>query len=164
MEPGSCLAFMHSEAVRIIRAHYRVYLRLCLAGLFKMIVDPGTESFDHLWMLYQEAPRHSTGLFSEVGLVRWGILLAKAHPWEAAEKAAFEVVLLGLYLFAARGAFRGGLRNPCLWLLLGTALYFLAVSAAGAGPGTNSRYRLPVMPVVCILAAVGFRRTKTITP
>jgi hypothetical protein len=158
------LAFMHSEAVCIIRAHYWVYLRLCLTGLFKTIVEPGTESFDHLWMLYPEDPRHSTGLFSEVGLVRWGILLAKAHPWEAAEKAAFEVVLLGLYLFAARGAFRGGLHNACLWLLLGTSLYFLAVSALVLGPGGGERFRLPVMPVVCIVAAAGFRRTKTITP
>jgi hypothetical protein len=47
-----------------------------------------------------------------------------------AEKAAFGVVLLGLYLLAARGLFRADLQNPCLWLLLGTSLYFLATVAA----------------------------------
>jgi hypothetical protein len=63
-----------------------------------------------------------------------GIALAKAHPWIAADRAAFGVVMLGLYLFAfygivlvARGVFRGAMHNASLWLLLGTSLYILAI-------------------------------------
>lgn len=107
-----------------------------------------------------------TGLIRKEGLVLGPILLAKNHPWIAAEKAAFAAVMLGLYLFAIRGvflamrgAFRGHMQEVCLWLLLGTSLYFLIVSGVAGGPGASSRYRVPIMPIVCILAAAGTRRT-----
>jgi len=60
-----------------------------------------------------------------------------------------------------RGIFCRGADKACLWLLLGTSLYLLAVTGAAAEPGGNSRYRLPVMPAVCILAAAGLPRAKT---
>jgi hypothetical protein len=71
-------------------------------------------------------------------------------------------VLLGLYLLAVRGVIQSCKDNACLWLLLGTSVYFFAVTAAAVGPESAARYRLPVMPAVCILAAAGFRRAKTI--
>jgi len=71
-------------------------------------------------------------------------------------------VLLGLYLFAARGVFRGGMHTANLWLLLGTSFYFLAITALIMGVGADARYRLPIMPIVCIFAAAGFQRKKTI--
>jgi hypothetical protein len=78
------------------------------------------------------------------------------------------MVLLAVYLLAARalwlaarGSFHGSLHSASLWLLLGVSVYFLAVSAALVqGPLATARYRLPVMPVVCILAAAGFQRSK----
>jgi len=61
-----------------------------------------------------------------------------------------------LYFFAAKGTLRGGAPGVCLWLLLGVSLYFLGVSGVlGA-----ARFRLPVMPVVCTLAAAGVLRRK----
>ena len=54
------------------------------------------------------------------------------------------------------------MHNASLWLLLGTSLYILAITSAGEGPFIEARLRLPVMPVVCILAAAGLRRTKII--
>jgi hypothetical protein len=156
------LAFMHSEALSVIRAHYKDYLYLCLVDTFKTIVDPGTWYFDHLLQLYPEDPGHPAALFADVGLAHWVKDFVNAHPWEALEKVIFAVALLGVYLFAARGVFRSGMHNPSLWLLLGTALYFLAVSAAAGGPGADARYRLPIMPIICVLAAAGFQRTRTI--
>lgn len=164
---GQRLAFMHTEAVRVIRAHEGLYLRSCLTHLSMTVFEPGAAVFDVL--LFPGDPRHVDGLIREEGLAHGAILLAKTYPWVAAEKAAFAIVMLGLYLFAvrgvflaARGVFRGGMQNACLWLLLGTSLYFLAVSGAAGGQGASSRYRVPIMPVVCILAAAGTRRTKTI--
>jgi hypothetical protein len=163
---GQRLAFMRTEAFRVIRAHPGVYLRSRITQLFVDVFEPGAAVFDVL--LFPGDPRHVGGLIMEQGLVRGAILLAKTHPWVAVEKAALAVVMLGLYLFAlrgvflaVRGAFRGGMQNRCLWMLLGTSLYFLAV-AAGAGGGGTSRFRVPIMPVVCILAAAGIRRAKTI--
>lgn len=163
---GQQLAFMHAEAVRVIQEHEGVYLRLCLTHLFMTVFEPGAAFFDVL--LFPGDPRHVAGLILKEGLARGPILLARTYPWVAAEKTAFAVVMLGLYLFAVRGVFLaaqgflGGMQNVCLRLLLGTALYFLAVSGAAGGQGASSRYRVPIMPTVCILAAAGIRRTKRI--
>ncbi len=158
---GQRLAFMHSVAVRVIRAHYRVYIRSYLVALSLTASDSGDSYFSTLINL--EGSGYHTGLLSDEGWARRRIALAKIYPWVAVEKAAFDIVLLGLYLFAARGivlfmrgVFRGGVCNTCLWMLLGTSLYILTISAIGSGG--ISRYRLPVMPVVCILAAAGIRR------
>jgi hypothetical protein len=162
---GQRLAFMHSQAIAVIRTHYGVYLRSCVADLFKTVINPGAKYFDPL--LIPGNPLRGAGFINE-GPAH-GIALAKAHPWIAADRAAFGVVMLGLYLFAfygivlvARGVFRGAMHNASLWLLLGTSLYILAITSAGEGPFIEARLRLPVMPVVCILAAAGLRRTKII--
>jgi 4-amino-4-deoxy-L-arabinose transferase-like glycosyltransferase len=157
---GQRLAFMHSAASRIIRAHYGTYLRVSFIALFKTMFSPGTGSFDHL--LHPENSNHLDSLIAYAGPAEGALALAKAYPWIAAEKAAFVSVSLGLYLLALRGAFRGGMHSACLWLLLGTSVYFLAVTGIAAGPSGSARYRLPVMPIVCILAAAGVRRTRKI--
>jgi hypothetical protein len=152
------LAFMHSEVLRVIRAHDGIYLHSYLTSLSGMTFNPGAGVYINL--LYPQG----TGLVDQVidykSPASGVIALAKAYPWVAAGKAAFVAVLLGMYLLAARGVIRGGMQNPCLWLLLGTSLYFFAVTAAVMGPETAARFRLPVMPVVCILAAAGIHRTK----
>jgi hypothetical protein len=153
------LTFMHTEAVHIIRAHLGTYLHLCFESLLKAVFNPGAGFFDHLLDPQDQAA--ANGLIDK-GPVRWGITLALTHPWAALEKVAFEVVLLGFYLFALRGVFRAGMYNPCIWLLLGTSVYFLAVTAAAGGAGADARFRLPIMPVVCILAAAGIWRAKAI--
>jgi hypothetical protein len=128
------------------------------------VFESGAAAFDAV--LFPGDPWHVTGLIRKAGLVRGPILLAKTHPWVAAEKAAFTAVMLALYLLAIRGvflamrgAFRGHMQEACLWLLLGTFFYFLIVSGVAGGQGASSRYRVPIMPIVCILAAAGTRRT-----
>ena len=158
LKQGPRLAFMRSESLRVIRAHFGVYLSACITHFFEAALYPGAGSFDSL--LYPKDPRHIDGLIAYKGPTRGSISLAKSYPWAAAEKAAFVAVLLALYLLAARGVFRAGMHNACLWLLLGTSLYFLAASSATTGPGATARYRLPVMPAVCILATAGFPRAK----
>ena len=162
------LAFIHSEAVRMIRAHFGVYIRTCLAGLFKVVFRLGSGSFDSL--LYPGDPK-TNGATIEDQLAGGWIAFVKAYPWVAAEKMVFGVVMLGLYLFVTRGIFlalrgvlRDGIHNTGLWLLLGTILYFFAITGAAATMTADARYRLPVTPVICILAAAGFCRTRTNEP
>jgi len=160
------LTFMHNEAIHIIRDNFGIYLRYCLTPLFKTVAGPFTSYLDSLLGIYSEQRMRTTGLIDDVGVVRWAILLAKSQPLYMAEKAFFDFVLLGLYLLAARGlffiaqgVFRSSMQSTCLWMLLGMSLYFLIISAAAGGMGADARYRLPVMPVVCILAAASFRST-----
>ena len=157
---GQRLAFMHSSALSVIQAHYGVYLRLCFSHLLVALFSPGTGAFRNL--LSPEGFRRMSRLIAYMGPVSGEITLAKTYPWIAAEKAAFVAVLLGLYLLAARGIYRGEMHRACLWLLLGTSLYFFAVTAAAGGAGIAARYRLPVMPVVCVLAAAGFLREEKV--
>lgn len=164
---GRRLSFMRSEAFRVIRAHYGTYLHRCVVmSYFKTILYPGVGNLDHL--IFPEDPGPNAGRLSE-NPVHLANRLFKEFPWSAAQRLIFEVLLLGLYVLAARGIFllvrdvrRDGVPNRCLWLLLGTSLYFIAVTGVGGGPGADARYRLPVMPGVCVFAAAGFRRAKTI--
>jgi hypothetical protein len=153
------LAFMRSDAARIIRAHYGAYLRMGLISLYKTALIPGEQYFDRL--LYPGDPAPTPSLMHSEQR-RMAIMPSKGNIRQTAEKAVFAVLLLSVYFLAVRGAFRGGMHNLCLWLLLGTLLYFFAVSGAGGEPGGNLRFRLPIMPIVCILAAAGLPRPRTI--
>jgi membrane protein implicated in regulation of membrane protease activity len=55
------LAFMHSEATRVIREHFGTYLLLCLRALFRTLVEPGTMYLDHQLALYPEQYARTTG-------------------------------------------------------------------------------------------------------
>ena len=156
---GQRLDFMQSEANRILRAHPRAYAQASLMSLFELIFNPGAGNFDQLLM-----PRSSASVSNlrNEGAFRGAIVLIRTQPRASIEKAIFELWVLGLYLLAVRGVFRSGMRHPCLWLLLGVSLYFVIVTAAAAGPGLNARLRLPIMPVVCIFAAAGLQRPRTI--
>lgn len=88
--------------------------------------------------------------------------MLKTHPWLMAEKASFWTLLFGLYFFGVRGVFRADMRNAAILLLLGITLYFLAVTGLGGGLGGDARFRLPIMPAVCIFAAAGLGRKKAI--
>jgi len=84
---------------------------------------------------------HISALLKNEGVERGAVRLAKVYPCLVVEKIAFAVFLLGLYWFAALGAVRCGMHNACLWLLLGTSLYFLAVTgAASAAPIAGGRF------------------------
>ncbi len=162
---GQRLAFMRAKAAGILRAHPGLYLRLCFKSLSQPVFNPsGGSSFEH--PLNPGDPARS---FADYSLARRWTVLLRASPGALAEKALFGAILLGLYLFAARGvflaargSFGGDMCHACLWLLLGTSLYLLGITAAMGGSGGGSRYRLPVMPVVCIFAAAGALRAKTI--
>jgi hypothetical protein len=155
---GKRLAYMHSEAARVIRAHYGVYLRLCFTALLSQVFYPGGYIDSRLHLI---DPAPSAGSANK-DAVRSRIMIVKEHPWAVAWKAVFAGMLLGMYLFAVRGVFRSSMHNACLWLLLGTSVYLMAFSAAIGESGGGWRYRHPVMPAVCIFAAAGFLRRKTI--
>ncbi len=154
---GQRLAYMHTEAIRGIRAHYEVFLCSGFRALLNMVFYPGMY-FDN--RLHLVAPAHSAGSADE-DWVRSRIMIVKENLWAVASKALFLGVLLGMYLLAARGVLRGSIHNACLWLLLGTSLYLIALAVSVGQMGGGPRYRQPIMPFVCIFAAAGFRRAKS---
>ncbi|HVX86695.1 MAG TPA: glycosyltransferase family 39 protein [Phycisphaerae bacterium] len=83
-------------------------------------------------------------------------------PWMNASEMrnpVLQAVLIGwqapLFILAAGGIFWGGLAGRMKGLLLCPIVYFTAVHALFLG---SVRYRVPLMPVVCVLAATGLAR------
>jgi hypothetical protein len=66
--------------------------------------------------------------------------------------ALFAVFLLGLYLAAGWGVLHARLPRAALLWLAGAALYFVLLSGGVQAVG---RYRMPVMPILCLLAGAG---------
>ena len=66
--------------------------------------------------------------------------------------ALLEGFLLFLYVSAIRGCLNPNSFLPALLAIAGVALYFVLISGGAQAVG---RYRLPVMPELCILAAGG---------
>ena len=157
---GQRLAYIHSQALQVIRTHSEIYSGACLSGLAKTLFDTDARFFDAL--VDPGQPQHIADTLRDQGLIRGTITFAKAHPWVALEKGTLAFVMLGLYVLAVRGIFRCGMRSAYLWLLLGTALYFVVTSALVVPMIADARYRLPAMPIICILASAGLGRKRTI--
>jgi hypothetical protein len=155
---GPRLAFMRAEALHVFRAHYGIYMASICTSFLETAFFPGMGSVDSLLLPKGHVPIDD--LIISNGPVGSILFVAQSYPWIAVVKAVAGLFLIALYLLAARGARRIGSNSAHLRLLLGTMLYFLAISAAAAGPGADARYRLPVMPAVCILAAAGLQRSK----
>jgi len=146
------VAFMGSEAHRILAAHPGTVLKVQLEGSAVVAFTPCAADLLRLLGAYpKDGPRRVVN----EGPLRSAIRIAQVHPWEAALMAALELALLGYYLLAARGALSRSARREVLWLLIGVSLYFLAVSGGAQAVG---RFRLPVMPAVWVFAAAGLRR------
>ncbi len=156
------IAFMGAEGSRIIRAHLGIYVRTCIQPLVAMILEPGAGYYGR--MLSLDDSEFINPMGAKKGEVRFVIDMVKTHPGIAVSKVVFEVVLVAFYLLALKGILLHRIRNPYLALLVGTALYFVFVCGVAAGPGYDPRFRIPILPFVCIFAAVGLPRAKKIEP
>ena len=148
------LDFMQAEANRILRANPWIYLREQAEGSLVAAFTPCAAELLRLLDAYPQDGAVPRRVVDE-GVAQSALRLAKAHPWQTVVMATLESALLVLLFFAAKGVVRVGMRNRCLLLLLAVAFYFLMVSGGAQAVG---RYRLPVMPIVCMLAAVGCKR------
>jgi hypothetical protein len=146
------LAFMQQEAGRTLRAHWPEALRTQLAGSVVVIFTPCAAEL--LEMLGEDSGAAPARVVHS-GPLRAAWQVARENPGNAVVMAAFEVWLLALYLLAVRELRRKRLQVPLVALLLGTAFYFVAVSGGVQAVG---RFRVPLMPMICVLAATGLVR------
>ena len=134
--------FMAREGRRIVLEHPASFLRLYLGGVFRVLVGPGFS--EYLQIYGQPAPGGLTRALRErLWRERRSLLIGSG-------------VLVPIVLMQLAGALVGAVRVRRLaagWLLVGAAVYFVALSG---GPNGHSRYRHPIMPVVCVLAGVGY--------
>ncbi|MGD0095250.1 MAG: glycoside hydrolase family 2 protein [Terracidiphilus sp.] len=154
---ASRVAFMGSEARRVLIAHPGIFLREHLEGSMVVALTPCAADLLRLVDAYPEdGPKHVVN----EGPLSSAVRLVRMHPWHAALMAVLEAMLISLYLLAARGVLSGAAHSQVVWMLLGVSIYFLAVSGGAQAVG---RFRLPVLPAVLILAAAGLRRNSALS-
>jgi hypothetical protein len=149
------LAFMKSETDKVVRQHLGLVLLSRIQGSARVVFSPAANDLLLQLALVDpaEVMKMRAGLHAQDPLYA-ASEFADAHPFVGALMAGLEILLLGTYFLAVKGVLRGGVPGACLWLLFGVWLYFMAISGGAQGGG---RYRLPVMPILCILAAAGVR-------
>jgi len=149
------LAFMKSETEKVVRQHFGLFLLSRIQGSARVVFSPAaTDLMIQLNLTdLAEVMSMRAGIYAQ-GPLYAAIKFNDANPFAGGLMAGLEVLLLGTYFFAVKGVLRGGVPAACLWLLFGVWLYFIAVSGGAPGGG---RYRLPVMPIICIFAAAGIQ-------
>jgi len=151
--------FMGREGKRIILSNPAVYLRIHLEGMARTLLDPGSSEFLKLLGLY---PRHGTGLLGDI--IDEGPVPALTRAFGERPAFAWTTVVLGLFSVSlimlslvtvlSKNAFQ---RATVSVVVVGAYLWALS-----GGPVSVSRFRHPMMPVICLLAgyeAVGIAET-----
>jgi 4-amino-4-deoxy-L-arabinose transferase-like glycosyltransferase len=145
------LRFMRAQATKTLAAHPGLYLQTHFAGVALVAFTPCATELLQLIGKYPPRDAMPHRILNE-GILNsaWRVVLS--HPTVAITMALLEVFLLFLYVFAIRTCLGSDSFRPALLTIAGVALYFLLISGGAQAVG---RYRLPVMPELCILAAGG---------
>jgi hypothetical protein len=148
------LSYMHEQATSILRDHAGLYLRTHFTGVAIVAFTPCAAELLQMLGAYPSADTMPHRILSD-GIVASIRQVFRAHPFVAMTMVLLEAFLLFLYLSAIRGCLRIKSITPPLLTLAGIATYFLLISGGAQAVG---RYRLPVMPELCIFAAGGLTR------
>jgi len=147
---------MASEARRIILAHPVTFAAQYARGIARTMLDPAAIDYLKFFGRYREGG----GLLGKIidrGLARTVYELARARPTLFWSNLILGLVLLA-YLVSALAAFTGGPAGGIpLAAVAITAIYLIILSG---GPNALGRFRHPVMPLVCVLAACGCERMR----
>ena len=155
------LARLYAERGRAtLAAHPAETARMTLHGLaFLLLSPPFTNAWYHAGLLVPDAELLRAYFFPKpLEVLDW---LRRHHPVAWALSVASVPVLLALALLALRGAILS-LRSREALVLAAALAYLVLVSA---GPSAiDDRYRVPLMPLLCLFAvrgALGQRAAKT---
>jgi 4-amino-4-deoxy-L-arabinose transferase-like glycosyltransferase len=145
------LRLMKTQAAETIAAHPGTYLRSHLRGVGIVAFTPCAADLLQLLGLYPDPATMPQRVVNE-GVAGGAMRVLQAHPAVAATMLLLEAGLLLLYGLAVFGLIYGRGNRWQIGLLAGTILYFLLISGGAQAVG---RYRLPALPLVCVLAGGG---------
>lgn len=144
--------FMRREGVKATWRDPLAAANIYLHGLVISMFDPGASEYLRLFRLYPKSGKILNGVVSE-GIIATTVKVIAANPLLSLMTGLFGLILLTYYALTLIGLKYGSLHfNLPMWLMLTTGIYLLALSG---GTIAASRFRLPVMIVVCILAGQG---------
>ncbi|MDA0336583.1 MAG: glycosyltransferase family 39 protein [bacterium] len=150
--PARRFDYMGSTGLARVLAHPWVYLGIHLRGMARVAVDPGGVEYLRLFGAY---PTHGGLLGRVVDQGLWATLLQVFHerPGLLLTETLFGGFLAAIYLLVARGAILATPRSRRAWILCVVVAGFLWF--ASGGPQSLSRFRHPIMPLLCTLAGAG---------
>jgi 4-amino-4-deoxy-L-arabinose transferase-like glycosyltransferase len=150
--PAQRYRYMMSTGEGIVFAHPFTYARIHLAGLAMVLFSSGVNPILEFFRIYPGAGR--------VQLADWG--MAAEARFMLANPTVFlsNAILLpieAMYLLGAAAALasRRLMRKPAVIAIILACAYYLIIAG---GPAGLSRFRVPIMPIMCVLAAYGLRR------
>ena len=147
---------MRTQSLAILAAHPGLYLKTHFAGVAIVAFTPCATELLQLIGAYPPGDAMPHRILNEgVGASVKRVIVS--HPGVAITMALFEGFLLLLYAATVRSFAHAGRISPPMLTLAGIALYFLLISGGAQAVG---RYRQPVMPELCILAAGGITRSR----
>jgi hypothetical protein len=142
---------MRAQSMQILSAHPWLYLKTHIAGLGVVALTPCATELLQFFRAYPIDDAMPHRIINE-GLIHSLARIFELHPDVILTMALLEVFLLLLYVFAIRGGLSSQSNRLALLTIACVALYFLLISGGAQAVG---RYRLPVMPELCMLAAGG---------
>lgn len=145
------LRFMRTASMAILSQHPFLYLKTHFIGAGLVAFTPAASEFLQLLNLYpapQSMPHHilNEGIFYATSVT------ARIHPNVLIAMVCFEALLILLYGLGIWGCLFGRGSRFAIFALVGIAMYFMLISGGAQAVG---RYRLPIVPELCVLAAGG---------
>jgi hypothetical protein len=150
--------FWHTEAKRIISSHLLTYSVIHAKGCVRVIFNPGVTDVLRSAGIYPDSSNPLAPKLDQ-GFIPAAFWLFQQYPVTAILIPLMTLQLLLYYALALAGLRRMPFETGFLFCAL--FLYFVLVSAT---PAAMSRYRAPVMPLVCISAAVAIAEWKNKNP
>lgn len=153
---GQRLSYMNREGKQILLSDPWTFARMHLKGTVRVIFDPGATEFLKLLELYPK--QGGAGLLVQLmdsGPLRTIGAAMTQRPllfWSNVLLIPLELVYLlcaCVVLFSRRL-----MREPAVVAAVLTIAYYVGISG-GPAPGSFCRFRLPAMPIICVLAGYG---------
>ena len=151
---GQKLTFQRNAAKTIISRHPLTNLRIHFTGCLIVAFEPGATELLKMLRLYPE----SVGMLSrvvDIGIVKAIAWLTWHYPAVSIPLSLMAVQLIAYYVLGLIGLRLVSFEVRVVFLSL--VLYFILVSG---GPGAGARYRMPIMPIVCVCAGVAIANWK----
>jgi len=151
---GERYSYMEREGAAIIQRHPLTYARIHLAGMERVVFDPGAIDALRPYGLYPKVG----GLLNRLvtyGIVDTVLYLARTNPLATGVLFVTGVMLMGFYALALIAVIsRRRFLDPAVLVLVASIGYFVLIAGGPIGYG---RFRHPAMPMVCVLAAAGLQ-------
>ena len=145
---GQIVRYLDVEGRRKIVEHPLLYTQIHLNGCAIVLFEPGVTEILKALRLYPEEGGLLTRTFDQ-GFMRAMLWLFQHYPIAAVAFPLMAFQLLVYYAFAAAGFTKLPTEIRCLFAAI--ILYFVLISGF---PGSVARYRVPIMPLLCISAGI----------